>query len=69
MKKPIRTVDFKTASHDDLDEYGMQMLIYDAPELSVVLRGHLLIERVVEALISKKMKRSKSLLQQSADFL
>ena len=56
MKKPIRTIDFKTASHDDLDEYVMQMLIYDAPELSVVLRGHLLIERVVEALISQKMK-------------
>lgn len=45
MKKPIRTVDFKTAPRDELDEYGMQMLIYDAPELSVVLRGHLLMSK------------------------
>lgn len=56
MKKSMRTIDFKTASHDELDEYGMQMLIYDAPELSVVLRGHLLIEQVIETLISQKMK-------------
>jgi hypothetical protein len=56
MKKVARTIDFKTASHDDLDDYGMQMLIYDAPELSVVLRGHLLIEQVIEALIAQKMK-------------
>jgi hypothetical protein len=56
MKKVARTIDFKTASHDDLDDYGMQMLIYDTPELSVVLRGYLLIEQVIEALIAQKMK-------------
>lgn len=57
MKKLPRTIDFKTATHDELDEYGMQVLVLDAPELSVILRGHLLIERVIEALISQKMKR------------
>ncbi len=56
MKKVARTIDFKTASHDDLDDYGMQKLIYDAPELSAVLRGHLLIEQVIEALIAQKME-------------
>ena len=56
MKRPPRSVDFKTASHDELDNYGMQMLVWDAPELSVVLKGHLLIEQVIEALIAQKMK-------------
>jgi len=56
MKKLPRSIDFTTATHDELDEYGMQMLVWDAPELSVILRGHLLIEQVIEALISQKMK-------------
>ena len=56
MKKLPRAIDFATATHDELDEYGMQMLVGDAPELSVILRGHLLIERVLETLISQQMK-------------
>jgi len=55
MKKAPQTIDFKTATHEELDEYGMQLLVWDAPQLSVVLRGHLLIEQVLEALISQKM--------------
>lgn len=56
MKKKPRSIDFKTASHDELDNYGMQMLTWDTPELSAVLRGHMLIERVLEVLISQRMK-------------
>ena len=56
MKRATRTIDFAAASHEELDEYGMQILAWDAPELSVVLRGHLLIERVIETLIAHKMK-------------
>lgn len=56
MKKLLRSINFATATHNELDEYGMQMLVWDAPELSVVLRGHLLIERVIEALIAQRMK-------------
>ena len=56
MKRLPRSINFATSTHDELDEYGMQMLVFDAPELSVVLRGHLLIERVVEALIAQRMK-------------
>lgn len=52
----LRSIDFYTASYEELDKYGMQMLVWDAPELSVVLRGHLLVERVIETLISNKMK-------------
>jgi len=55
-KKRSRSIDFSTATHDELDEYGMQMLVWDSPEISIVLRGHLLIERVLETLIAQKMK-------------
>jgi len=34
----------------------MQMLVWDTPELSVILKGHLLIEQTIEALIAQKMK-------------
>lgn len=56
MRKTTRSINFKTATYDELDNYGMGMLVWDTPELSVVLKGHLLIEQVIETLISKKMK-------------
>jgi len=56
MQKSSRRINFATATHDELDEYGMQLLVWDAPELSVVLKGHLLIEQVIETLISQRMK-------------
>lgn len=59
MKKTSRSIDFQSASHEEIDNYGMQLLVWDAPELSVILRGHLLIERVIEALISEKMTNPK----------
>lgn len=55
MKKLPRSINFATATYDDLDEYGMQVLVWDAPELSFVLRGHLLIERVIETLIAQRI--------------
>lgn len=62
-KKRSRSIDFSTVSHDELDDYGMQMLVWDAPELSVVLRGHLLIEQVLETLIAQKMKHPERLFE------
>jgi hypothetical protein len=50
-------IDFATASHDDLDQYSMALLVFGAPELSAILRGHLLIERTLEALIAAKLPR------------
>ena len=52
-----KSIDYALATHDELDEYGMQLLVWDAPELSVVLKGHLLIERCIEALITAKLKK------------
>jgi hypothetical protein len=55
-----RAIDFESATHEELDEYGMGLLALDeAPELSKVLRGHLLIERTIETLISRKLEKPK----------
>lgn len=39
----------------------MDLLIFEATELSKILRGHLLIERTIEALIEKKLAYPKKL--------
>lgn len=63
MPKPRtpRAINFETASHEELDQYGMEMLVFGSPELSSILRGHLLIERTIEALIAKKLAKPKKL--------
>jgi hypothetical protein len=48
-------LDYLSASFDDLDAHTTGLLVFDAPEISAILRGHLLVERVVEALISQEM--------------
>lgn len=61
-KKPAPTVDFLAGTYDDIERHGMELLVFDAPELSAVLRGHMLIERVIEALIAGRMKHPSHLL-------
>lgn len=56
-----RSIDFATATHDELDRYGMKMLVFGSPEISSILRGHLLIERTIEALIAKNLSKPKKL--------
>lgn len=34
--KAARAVNFETASHEALDQYGMEMLVFASPELSSV---------------------------------
>jgi hypothetical protein len=63
MKKRSSTIDFHKASYDDIDTHGMRLLIYGAPELSAVLRGHMLIERVLETLIEAHLKRPARLME------
>jgi hypothetical protein len=54
-------IDFATASLDELDQYGMETLIFGSPEISSILRGHLLIERVIEGLIARVLSKPKKL--------
>jgi len=58
-----RTIDFATASHEELDQYGMETLVFGSPEISSILRGHLLIERTIETLIAKQLSKPKKLFE------
>lgn len=59
--KNPRTIDYTRASHEELDQYGMEMLVFGSPELTFILRGHLLIERTIETLITEKLVKPKKL--------
>ena len=61
MPKPKapRAINFETASHEELDQYSMDMLVFGSPELSSILSGHLLIERTIETLIAEKLTKPK----------
>ncbi len=54
-------LDFNNASFDDLDQYAMEQLVFDTGELSPILKGHLFIERVLEALISNNVQHPEAL--------
>ena len=56
-----RSIDFASASHEELDQYGMETLVFGSPEISSILRGHLLIERTIETLIAKRLSKPKKL--------
>jgi len=58
MPKRIRprAIDFATTSHEELDQYGMETLVFG---ISSLLRGHLLIERTIETLIAKNLSKPK----------
>ena len=46
--------DYTNASFDDLDQRAMDLLVFDdAKDLSVVLKGHLFIERILDSLIEQ----------------
>lgn len=61
----MSTIEFDKASFDDLDQYAMEQLVFDTGELSPILKGHLFIERVLEALISKNLRYPESLFKKN----
>ncbi len=61
----MSSIDFNSATFDELDELAMQQLVFDASELSPILKGHLFIERIVETIISNHLKDPKALFQKN----
>jgi len=57
------TIDFETATHEEIEHYVMEMLVFETPELFKILRGHLLIERTLEVLIARKLTKPKKLFE------
>ena len=41
-------VDFQNMNYDELDQLVMERLVFDTKELSLILKGHLFIERLLE---------------------
>ena len=54
--------DYGNASFDDLDERAVQLLIFDDSEIFPILKGHLIIERILDTLIDRNLKHPKRLL-------
>jgi hypothetical protein len=50
------TFDYDKASLDDLDERSVQLLIFDDKELFPILKGHLIVERILDTLIDRNLK-------------
>ena len=51
-------LDFNELTFNDLDNLAMQRLVFeDGDELTPILKGHLFIEKTLEAAISKKLSK------------
>jgi hypothetical protein len=63
--------DYNSASLDELDERAVQQLIFDDKDVFSLLKGHLIIEGILETLIKRNLKYPNHLLnkrQLSFDF-
>lgn len=61
-------MNFEDLDFNDLDELSVQHLIFDTKELTYILKGHLFIERIIEALIRKNIKNPEVLFKQQLSF-
>jgi len=55
-------MDFKSLSHEQIDEIITGKLVFDNAALSPILTAHLFIERVLDELISARLAHPKTLL-------
>ncbi len=49
------SIDIENMSHDELDQHAMEQLVFDSNEMSPLLKGHIFVERVLEALIARSL--------------
>ena len=50
-------LDFNKLTFDELDQAAMERLVFDDNEISPILKGHLVIEKVLETLISNSLSK------------
>jgi hypothetical protein len=48
--------DYDKATFDDLDERSVRLLIFDDKEIFPILKGHLIVERILDTLIDRNLK-------------
>lgn len=61
-------MDYSTASFEELDQHAMEKLVFEMDELSPILRGHIFIEKILEAHISKSLHFPKALFSKNRSF-
>lgn len=61
-------MDYTSASFEELDQHAMEQLIFETNELSPILRGHIFIEKILEALIAKSLPHPKALFSRNRSF-
>ena len=61
-------MNFNELSLDELDQYAMERLVFDQDEMSPILKGHIFIEKVLETMISKSLKKPKAFFRSRRTF-
>lgn len=59
---------FEDLTYEELDQHVMQRLIFDGEELAYILKGHILIEKVLETLLSRNLVKPKAFFKSSRSF-
>lgn len=61
-------MNFNNLSYDELDQHAMERLVFDDEEISPILKGHIFIEKVLEALISDELKTPTAFFNKNRSF-
>ncbi|MEA1648786.1 hypothetical protein UAJ10_07120 [Nitrospirillum sp. BR 11164] len=65
MKKK-KVIDYLNATHLELNRLGMETILFNySPEIASILKGHLLIERILETLIRKNIEHAERFLDKN----
>ncbi|MCX2495253.1 hypothetical protein OQX63_17315 [Pedobacter sp. PF22-3] len=61
-------MNFDNLNFEELDNLAVQYLVFDTKELAYILKGHLYVERILEALIRKKISKFDNLAKHQLSF-
>ena len=61
-------MDLNELSFDELDQHAMERLVFDDEEISPILKGHIFIEKILEALISNNLVNPNALFKRRRSF-
>lgn len=61
-------MNFDDLTFDELDEQAMSRLVFDEEDMSPILKGHIFIEKILETLVSKHLKRPQAIFKRTRSF-
>jgi hypothetical protein len=59
---------FDELSFEELDQHAIERLVFDDEEISPILKGHIFIEKILEALISKNLSVPEAFFKRTRSF-